>query len=63
MEGGRQQAAVGVNVEGVSSGVVGKRVDRSGSIDLSSARTGWEILPPRGKAEKRSARLLAELLD
>ena len=55
MEGGRQQAAVGVNVAGVSSGVVGKRVDRSESVDLSNARTGWEIVPPRDRAEKRSA--------
>ena len=41
VEGGKQQAAVGVNVAGVSSGVVGKRVDRSGSADLGGVRTGW----------------------
>ena len=40
VEGGGQQAAVGVNVAGVSSGVVGKRVDRSESVDLSNARAG-----------------------
>ena len=55
MEGGGQQAAVGVNVAGVSSGVVGTRVDRAESVDLSNARAGWEILPPRDRAEKRSA--------
>ena len=50
-----QQAAAGVNVAGVSSGVGGKRVDRSESDDLSNARAGWEIVPPRDRAEKRSA--------
>jgi hypothetical protein len=44
-----------VNVADVSSGVVGKRVDRPGSADLSGARTGWEMLPPRNRAGKRSA--------
>ena len=38
-----------------SSGVVGKRVDRAESVDLSNARAGWEILPPRDRAKKRSA--------
>ena len=58
MEGGRQQAAVGVNVAGVSSGVVGKRVDRAKSVDMSNARAGWEILPPRDRAdEQRKGRL------
>ena len=55
MEGGRQQAAVEVNVAGVSSGVAGKRVDRSESDDLGNARAGWEIMPPRDRVEKRSA--------
>ena len=40
VEDGRQQAAVGVNATAVHSGVVGKRVERSESADLSSSRTG-----------------------
>jgi hypothetical protein len=55
VEGGRQQAAVEVNVAGVSSGVAGKRVDRSKSDGLGNARAGWEIVPPRDRLEKRSA--------
>jgi hypothetical protein len=55
VEGGRQQAAAGVNVAGVSSGVGGKRVDRSECDGLSNARAGWEIVPPRNRVEKRSA--------
>ena len=53
-EGGRQQAAVGVNVTAVHSGVVGKRVERYESADLSSSRTGWQMLPPRDRVGKRS---------
>ena len=58
MEGGRQQVAAGVNVANVSSGVVGKRSDRSDrvqNVDLGTARAGWGILPPRDRVEKRSA--------
>ena len=53
--GGSMQAAVGVNVADVSSGVVGKREDRAEGADLSNARASWEILPPRNRAGKRSA--------
>ena len=55
VEGGRQQVAAGVNETDVSSGVVGKRVDRVQDVDLGNARAGWEILPPRDRVEKRSA--------
>ena len=57
MEDGRQQATVGVNVTAVHSGVVGKRVERSESANLSSSRTvtGWQMLPPRERVGKRSA--------
>ena len=56
VEGGWQQAAAGISeVDVGANSVVGKRVDRQQDADLDSARTGWEILPPRNRTEKRSA--------
>ena len=55
MEGGRQQVAAGVIDIDMSSGVVGKRVDKVQDVDLVNARAGWGTLPPRDRAEKRSA--------
>ena len=54
VESRRQPPAAEVNGVAVSSGVVGKRMNRTQSADLGNTRTGWESLPPRNRVAKKS---------